>query len=112
MGGLDVDSNSRLVKPLPTAFITAEVVELLFNYARYSRFSVVERKLSLKGHQLPQAFFLNGMKLGGASAPRLPRRSTQKMKGLVSLIDDSFERLMQKFIEGVVNTGKWGYYLN
>ncbi|CAH3125455.1 unnamed protein product [Porites lobata] len=26
------------------------------------------------------------------------------MKGLVSLIDDSFERLMQKFIEGVVNT--------
>ena len=33
------------------------------------------------------------------------------MKGMVSLIEDSFERLMKK-LEGVVNTGKWGYYLN
>ena len=41
MDGLDVDSISCLVKPLPTAFITAGVVVLLFNYARYSRFSVV-----------------------------------------------------------------------
>ena len=32
--------------------------------------------------QLPQAFFLNAMMLGGASAPRLPRRSAQrKWKG-------------------------------
>ena len=30
MDGLDVDSNSSLVKPLPTAFITAGVVVLLF----------------------------------------------------------------------------------
>ena len=37
MDGLEIDSNSRL----PTAFITAGVVVLLFNYARYSRFSVV-----------------------------------------------------------------------
>ena len=28
--------------------------------------------------QLPQAFFLNTMMLGGASAPRLPRRSAQR----------------------------------
>ena len=28
--------------------------------------------------QLPQAFFLNAMMLGGASAPRLPRRSVQR----------------------------------
>ena len=42
MDSLDVDSNACLVKPLPTAFITADgVVVLLFNYARYSRFSVV-----------------------------------------------------------------------
>ena len=42
MDGLDVDSYSRLVKSLRTAFITAGVVVLLFNYARYSRFSVVK----------------------------------------------------------------------
>ena len=30
MDGLDVDSNSSLVKPLPTAFITVRVVVLLF----------------------------------------------------------------------------------
>ena len=41
MDSLDVDSNACLVKPLPTAFITAGVVVLLFNYVRYSRFSVV-----------------------------------------------------------------------
>ena len=40
-----------------------------------------------------------------------PSFSAKKMKGMVSLIEDSFERLMQK-LEGVVNTGKWGYYLN
>ena len=41
MDSPDVDFNACLVKPLPTAFITAGVVVLLFNYARYSRFSVV-----------------------------------------------------------------------
>ena len=62
--------------------------------------------------QLPQAFFLNAMMLGGASAPRLPRRSAQrKWKGWYPWskigweIDANIRRRCQY-------RNSWGYYLN
>ena len=155
MDGLEIDSNSRLLKPLPTAFITAGVVVLLFiwwqeacncalrkkinapspkgwpiignmldtrklngvhlllcnyikNHGKVFSFSMFGKPslviadpdllkkilvkdfwnfrnhfmvIELKGTIIKSVFF-NAMKLGGVSAPRLPRRLAQrKWKG-------------------------------
>ena len=183
MDGLEVDSNSRLVKPLPTAFITAGVVVLLFIWWQEACNCALRKKINapspkgwpiignmldarklngvhlllcnyIKNHGKVFSFSIFGkpslviadpdilkkilvkdfwnfrnrfavIKPKGTIAKSVflerdeawrriratltPSFSAKKMKGMVSLIENSFERLMQK-LEGVVNTGKWGYY--
>ena len=62
MDGLKVDSNSSLVKPLPTAFITAGVVVLLFIWWQEACNCALRKKINAPS---PNGNMLDARRLNG-----------------------------------------------